>query len=172
MKPHKRHDPNLHCVVHSDAKENRSETVRQVVQEADSMSPVPIIGSTVYVERFWSYVRVRPSGCWEWTGAKCKGYGVFHSRGRTFVYAYDFAWELKTGCQVPANLEHDHLCRNRTCVNPDHLEQVTQRVNIARGNGASAVNARKTHCIRGHSLSSARINRLGARVCRICERSR
>ncbi len=68
----------------------------------------------------------------------------------------------------------DHLCRNRLCVNPSPLELVTARVNILRGNGASARNLRKTHCPYGHPYADENliINIDGNRVCRTCKRRR
>lgn len=72
---------------------------------------------------------------------------------------------------IPEGLTLDHLCRVRRCVNPSHLEPVTNRENILRGNGATAINARKTHCKRGHSLENAYVSRNERRtyrVCRVC----
>lgn len=68
----------------------------------------------------------------------------------------------------------DHLCRNRACFNPDHLEQVTNQTNILRGEGATATNARKTHCIRGHELVGTNLiaSRTNGRSCRICRNER
>ena len=90
------------------------------------------------------------SGCWLWTGALVEGYGVLSVNGR-LTFAHRFSYEQAKG-PIPAGLEIDHLCRVRCCANPDHLEPVTTRVNLLRGVGAAAINARKTHCIRGHAF--------------------
>ncbi len=89
-------------------------------------------------ERFWA--RVRRSGpleCWEWTGAHApQGYGQIRAYGKT-QNAHRIAWEIVRG-EIPDGLQIDHLCRNRGCVNPAHLEPVTQRENILRGESPAA----------------------------------
>jgi hypothetical protein len=112
-----------------------------------------------------------------WIGCKTKnGYGRMHVGSRyegndRNVLAHRVAYELARG-PIPDGLQVDHICRTRSCINPDHLELVTQRENILRGEGGSARNARKTHCIRGHELMppNLRIGPDGARCCRACER--
>lgn len=84
-------------------------------------------------ERFWA--KVDGAGiCWEWTGAiSDTGYGVFHrGHGLKKTNAHRACWEMLVGT-IPEGLVLDHLCRNRRCVNPDHLEPVTERENIRRG---------------------------------------
>lgn len=108
--------------------------------------------------RIASKIKVNPeSGCWEWQGAKHScGYGRITTGGSRSPnmkvhYPHRIAYESVKG-PIPQGLQIDHLCRNRLCVNPDYLEAVTQKENMLRGIGASAINAAKTHCIRGHVL--------------------
>lgn len=121
-------------------------------------------------ERFWARVEVgHPLGCWEWVGALTdKGYGVTKWGGRHRP-THRVAYELLKG-PIPDGLHIDHLCRVRHCVNPDHLEPVPLVENVLRGAGAPAVNARKTHCIRGHAFTPENTfhTRRGGRECRIC----
>lgn len=86
--------------------------------------------------------------CWLWTGAvQSRGYGNFRSK-----LAHRVAYEKYVG-EIPKGLTLDHLCRNRLCVNPDHLEPVTQYRNNMRGQSPAAKNKQKTHCSNGHLLS-------------------
>ena len=75
---------------------------------------------------------------------------------------------------LPDGLVLDHLCRNRACVNPEHLEPVTQSVNLLRGETVNAAASARTHCINGHEFSpvNTRISPSGRRVCRSCGRAR
>ena len=120
-------------------------------------------------ERFWTKVQAPASGggCWVWTVAKYEnGYGQFWDGSRN-VRAHRFSYELHRG-PIPEGLQLDHLCRNPSCVNPSHLEAVTQRENILRGVGLGAQRARQTHCINGHEL--VYIPGSGRRRCRTCSR--
>jgi len=127
-------------------------------------------------ERFLAKVKKVESGCWEWqAGHYPTGYGLFSMKhpggGWEMRYAHRVAYELFKG-PIPAGLELDHLCRNRGCVNPDHLEAVTHATNIRRGAGPLADNARKTHCIRGHLLEGDNVRvrpGTGWRSCRACD---
>jgi hypothetical protein len=127
-------------------------------------------GGRDVAERFW--LKVDRSGeCWEWQGAKTLGYGHF-SLNKKAVKAHRVAYELTRG-PIPDGLVIDHLCRNRACVKPDHLEPVTHAVNILRGTGQSARNARKTVCKYGHALTPDNVYvhpANGSRNCRQCHR--
>lgn len=119
--------------------------------------------------RFWAKVKRSDSGCWNWTASTwANGYGQFKSDGR-MVAAHRFAYERVRG-NVPDGLQLDHLCRNRLCVNPDHLEAVSQRENILRGMSPSARQARQTHCRKGHEFTAENTysGTDGRRRCRAC----
>lgn len=111
--------------------------------------------------------------CIVWWGAvQPDGYGVWPSSGgryhRRRPYAHRVIYEETLG-PIPAGLTLDHLCRNRTCVNPSHLEPVTNRENILRGESLSARRARQTECYRGHPLSGENLYSWGGRrYCRKC----
>lgn len=125
--------------------------------------------------RFWRLVdRSDPEECWVWLGTVLNnGYGRFN-RGDRHVVAHRFAYEAAVG-PIPEGLDLDHLCRNRRCVNPAHLEPVTRSENLRRGdlhhnNG----NRAKTACRHGHPLEGANLYLTpnGRRQCRECGRRR
>lgn len=114
---------------------------------------------------------VLDTGCWEWRKSINKaGYGEsWDPNARKRVIAHRFSWQIFNG-PIPEGLTIDHLCRNRKCVNPDHLEPVTNKENILRGTGPAAMNARMTHCPKGHPLNGANLMSRcdGRRRCRTC----
>lgn len=110
-------------------------------------------GDPALPDRFWSKVAQAENGCWEWVASVTStGYGQFRFDGRVRK-THRLAYLALVG-PVPEGLVLDHLCRNRGCCNPAHLEVVTQRENLLRGEGFNAVNAAKTHCIRGHEFTA------------------
>lgn len=119
--------------------------------------------------RFWAKVEKTPT-CWLWIGAKhASGYGSLWREG-TYHGAHRVAYELFRG-PIPVGLELDHLCRVRSCVNPEHLEIVTRRENMLRGPTLQAANAAKTVCCHGHPFTAdnTRVYK-GMRVCLSCRR--
>ena len=106
--------------------------------------------------RFWGKV-AKTDECWNWTAATTYGYGVmgFHESGKhRTVRAHRVSYELLIG-PIPEDLVIDHLCRNRACVNPDHMELVTIGTNVLRGEGLTAKYAQATHCDNGHEYTEA-----------------
>ena len=132
----------------------------------------PTFGDDRLPTRFWLKVCVLPNGCWEWTGSRTPlGYGQFQIgtyRRRRVVRAHRWAYEHLVGSVNPG-LECDHRCHNRACVNPVHIEPVTHRVNVLRGNSITALNAKKTQCKRGHLFNEMNtVWRRGWRECLAC----
>lgn len=122
--------------------------------------------------RLWLRFTKSESGCWEAQTPRDDGYGDIRRTGSRLLHV--FAWEVLRG-PVPAGLELDHLCRNRACCNPDHLEPVTRRVNTLRSPlSQGALNAAKTACPKGHQLSGDNLVAwaLPKRICRICANAR
>lgn len=111
------------------------------------------------------------TGCWIWIGSiGDRGYGLFWDNGtrRASRWAYEYYVN-----PIPSGLVLDHLCRVHGCVNPEHLEPVTDAINIHRGIGIAPRRAAQTHCIYGHELISGNIYRRGkCRQCKICHRLR
>lgn len=118
----------------------------------------------------------RAGECWVWQAKLDNGYGLFwigdRETGRSYR-AHRVSYEL-FGRTIPEGLTLDHLCRNRACVNPAHLQPVDAVENVMRGESFSARNARKTHCPRGHEYTpeNTYIQPQGWRCCKTCQRAR
>lgn len=128
-------------------------------------------------EKFWGHVQTSDD-CWIWLGGhEREGYGHFtvgKGKNRVTIRAHRFAYELLIG-PIPAGKELDHAeCSNPRCVNPAHLEPITHKENVLRGQSPSAIHARKTHCMNGHEFTTEtthfrlRSNGKVQRVCRAC----
>jgi hypothetical protein len=127
-------------------------------------------------DRFWGFVQKHPDGCWNWIGClNAYGYGQFVPIAGDQRPAHRYSYELLVG-PIGPGLQIDHLCRNRRCVNPSHLEPVSSAVNNARGLSPSAINGRKTHCTKGHlfdetnTYTYTRGSGSVHRSCRTCRR--
>lgn len=133
-----------------------------------------------HIDLVWLFDQCSPvpfSGCWLWTRAlKGAGYAQVGYGNRRSVSAHILAWKFRHG-PVPEGMELDHLCRVRSCINPDHLEPVTHRENALRGDAgkqSAAENLAKTHCRRGHPYADDNLyigrnpNGKKKRVCRAC----
>jgi hypothetical protein len=124
------------------------------------------------LERFWARVdKNGPNGCWLWTGTHDghHGYGRLKVDGHR-TGAHRVAYELLVG-PIPDGLFLDHLCRNPPCVNPAHLEPVTNRENVMRSPITLAyINSSKTHCPQGHPYDEANTihSPAAGRLCRTC----
>ena len=120
-------------------------------------------------QEFWGLVD-KSGSCWTWAGTVSgKGYGYVRRDGRS-QRAHRVAYEMVVG-PIPEGLHLDHLCRNRLCVNPGHLEPVTNRTNALRGNSPNAIIHRTNRCKHGHSMDDARVSPKG-RDCRTCHNLR
>lgn len=155
-------------------------------QQENLASPAPALSdckssntlkASPIVARLIERIRFDADGCWTWMGTKDQlGYGRIRVGGSHPQAVHRVAYEICVG-PIAGGLELDHLCRNRACLNPAHLEAVTRRENIMRSSNFAAVNARKTHCPQGHEYNeentcigkpSAPLNR----ICRVCSRER
>ena len=124
-------------------------------------------------ERFWPKVR-KTNGCWLWVAAlNDHGYGIFRSSTGRNVRAHRWAYEALVG-PIPDGMEIDHLCRMRSCVNPDHLEAVTHQQNTQRSlPGGRRWRRDLTHCPQGHAYDEGNTYwHRGKRSCRTCQKDR
>lgn len=127
------------------------------------------------LERFDLKWKLDPdTGCHVWTKANNGvGYGVFYADGKMHL-AHRWRWELDNG-PVPKGMVLDHFkCSNRGCANQAHVRPVSQRENLLRGEGATALNAAKTHCPQGHEYTEDNIywHKDGSRDCKKCRTER
>lgn len=135
------------------------------------MKSIPNLDSD-HLSRFWSKVD-KTNDCWLWTAAKVGGYGVFHINRKPF-YAHRISWSIQ-GRTLVNGMVTDHLCGVRFCVNPKHLEQVTQKINVNRGKLPKSI-AGRTHCPQGHEYAGNNLyiyktkDNKSYRRCRECHR--
>ena len=118
---------------------------------------IQLLARSTPEERFWAKVYLPPCAddCWLWIAGKNeRGYGTFMPPRTRHGYAHRYSYELTHGA-IPAGLDLDHTCRTHSCVNPSHLRAVTTRINcIENSDSPSALNAQRTHCIRGHPFDA------------------
>ena len=134
-------------------------------------------------DRFWSKVNRggpvpadRPGlgRCWVWVAGKtAQGYGGFHPSKGSMELAHRWAYRVARG-PIPDGHVIDHLCRNRACVNPDHLEPVSNEENLRRGAGYALRNGMRDECINGHRYTPENTysDPRGGIRCRECARQR
>lgn len=136
----------------------RNESLAKDVREWGGMTPL---------ERFMFRVE-KTDSCWNWTGRVSRGYSVF-TIGKLTILGHRYIYRHFKG-DIPDGLTIDHLCKNKLCVNPDHLEPVTMRENLARSNSISSVNRAKTHCPNNHPYDDRNtlFAKDGSRICKEC----
>jgi hypothetical protein len=121
------------------------------------------------------FAKIKENGCVEWIHSTTKGYGDISVNGKNHK-AHRHIYQLVFG-KVPSPLVLDHLCNNRSCINPWHLKPTTDKENILRGTGIAAMHARQTHCKHGHPLSGDNLRmsflkRGIGRACKTCEKAK
>ena len=126
------------------------------------------------IQKIYRHTEFVPQGCWNWTRAKsAAGYGVVRPAGSSkVVYTHRASFEFHRG-PIPAGLDLDHLCRNRACCNPVHLEAVPHRVNMLRAPYSAAdLNRNKTHCAQGHEYTPDNTDQTPRqRRCKACRKA-
>lgn len=125
------------------------------------------------IDRFAEKIALTENGCIEWVASlNNMGYGTFAFGGGKSTVAHRWSYEHHVG-PIPEGMSLDHLCRNRACVNPSHLEPVTQGTNLLRAVGVGKANTRKTHCPAGHPYAGDNLYMAPSRpnrMCRTCRR--
>lgn len=126
-------------------------------------------------ERIANKIQVdQQSNCWRWASVKnSRGYGRVWLNGKVQL-THRAVYSMLIG-EIQSGLTLDHICRVVDCCNPAHLEPVSHRENVRRGIGPTAINAAKTHCLRGHALEGDNLDschlKRGQRNCRTCKNS-
>lgn len=139
-------------------------------QKGDTCAPL--------ATRLWRRVQ-KTKTCWLWMGSKNKlGYGHINVGGGKYRSTHIVAYQLAKG-PVPIGTELDHLCRNPSCCNPEHLEPVPHRINTLRGVAPAMTLHRNGVCQKGHPVNEASVHRYqnGPRkgriaYCRLCRREK
>lgn len=134
---------------------------------------MPRVTYTDMVDRLQKSVKIDSNGCWIWQWKLSSGgYGRMSvtsapNKFRTLA-AHRVSYETFIG-PIGKDLEIDHLCRVRNCINPKHLEPVTRKENVKRGISFAAINMKKTHCVNGHEYTPENtFIRKNGRTCREC----
>lgn len=157
------------CVVDGCERERQRREWCKACYERQRLAGVIEVDRRPSLERLWARIK-RTRTCWLWQGAISSGYGRVRWDGRDQA-VHRVVYELLVG-PIPAGLELDHLCRNRPCCNPRHLEPVTGRVNKLRGESPAAKYAVRETCSKGHPYEGDNYYvRDGIRVCRVCRRA-
>lgn len=131
------------------------------------LSTMKKLNCDLTIEDIKQLCTISDGGCWLWLFRPSHKYGTITFFKKRF-YIHRHTYTMANG-PIPEGLEIDHLCRERRCCNPEHLQAVTGSTNNSRSESLSARNARKTHCKRGHELSGSNLYvRRGNRGCRTC----
>lgn len=130
--------------------------------------PLKLITIDQLTAKFWKYVE-KTEKCWEWKSCKNKaGYGKLGAGKNNSLYAHRFSYELHKGVLEKDKHIH-HICGNTSCVNPEHLEQLSSKQHTLKGNSFCGIEARQTHCKHGHEFTLDNIwTYNGHRKCKKC----